>query len=249
MRLIVLNWKMYPDSLKGARHLFKETVKVLKTVRGVRTVVCPPAPYLHELAGRYRGKAVSFGAQGVHGELRGAHTGEISVLMLKDARVRFVIVGHSERRAIGETDEMVAGKVGTAVRAGVTPIICIGEQVRSDSGEHFVFIKNQLLQATSLLAKEELKKVVIAYEPIWAIGKSAQDALTPALMHEMSIYIRKVLAEKFGREFIENVPILYGGSVEPKNSGALMHGGDISGFLIGHTSLDPQALKEVLHSL
>jgi triosephosphate isomerase (TIM) len=246
VRYVVLNWKMNPDSRRAASKLFKGTTSLVRGLKGVKVVVSPPPLFLPLLIASYRGTALTFGAQNVHPALRGAQTGETSVLMLKDAGVKYVILGHSERRALKEDNVFIQEKVAAVLAARMTPILCVGEKERTASGEYLLYIKEQLLSATSALEPRDVEKIIIAYEPLYAIGKSAAQALAPESVHEMSIFIRKVLTDAYGREVGMSVPILYGGSVEPENCGALMTQGEVQGFLLGHVSLDLDALSLVL---
>ena len=156
--------------------------------------------------------------------------------MLRDAGASMVIVGHSERRAIGETNELVRAQVVNASQAGLGVVLCVGEVERDPSGAYFSYVATQLSSALKDVSPAAHAKLVVAYEPVWAIGKSAADALQPQDVQEMIIFIRKILTEIFDRPIAATIPILYGGSVEPENAGDLMRGGGVSGFLVGHAS-------------
>lgn len=238
--LIVANWKMNPDSLKAAKKLLEATKKAAK-VRGVSVVVCPPAVYLRDLA--IQRSAVGFGAQNIHFENRGSFTGEISAVQAKDAKAGYALIGHAERRAMGETNDDVRKKVDAALAAFLTPIVCIGEESRGPGAEHFEYVREQIRSCISEDAGRRLSKIVIAYEPVWAIG--APKPMLPAQMQEMSIFIRKSLVERFGSAG-HNARILYGGAIDPTNAAHMMRDGDVSGLLVGRASVDAATFTELL---
>ncbi|HEX9608589.1 MAG TPA: triose-phosphate isomerase [Candidatus Paceibacterota bacterium] len=244
--IVVANWKMHPKTLAEAKHLFLGVKKAVSRVRGVVVVVCSPAVFLAELRKLYVGKRISFGGQDVHAEKSGAYTGSTSASMLKSVGASYVIIGHSERRIAGETNEDVQEKVRAALNEHLTVVLCIGEQRRDYEGEYLTFVKDELEVALSGVAADELRRVVIAYEPIWAIGKTANEAMKPHDMHQMTLFIRKILAEQYNREVALKVAVLYGGSVEPENCEALIKDGDVNGFLVGHASLDPTSFGAIL---
>lgn len=245
---IVANWKMQPGTIGAARELLRGVVKQSVAIRGVQITLCAPFVFISDLRRSYRGKAINFGAQDVSAHERGAHTGEVSVGMLQSVGARAAIVGHSERRASGESDALVAQKLLQTLRGGLVAILCIGEQERDERGEYLQVIRQQLQSALSSVSPLDLElgKLTIAYEPVWAIGKSGKDAMQPEAMHEMTIYIRKIVSERYGIEKASMVSILYGGSVEPSNSGDLLARAEIDGFLVGHASLEPQDFGLIL---
>lgn len=245
-QFVVANWKLNPPTIADAKKLFVQVKKSASSMRGVRIVICPPTLYLAELRKFYVGRKIAFGAQDVFWETSGSHTGEIAPSMIKSVGGAYVIVGHSERRARGETNEMVQKKVLAALAEKLTVVLCIGEKERDKNGEYLSFLKEELNEALVGVEALSLKRIVIAYEPIWAIGKSAVHALTPERMHEMSLFIRKVLTEKYDKASALSVPVLYGGSVEPGNADALLANGDIDGFLVGHASLDATSFSSIL---
>ena len=243
--LIVANWKMNPKTFKEAKKLFDETKRLTGLLKGVSVVVCPPAVFLRDLAVGNRAGRVSFGAQNVHFEAQGSYTGEISALQVKDAKAMYAIIGHAERRAMGETNDDVRKKVDAVLVAGLTPIMCIGEKERGQGAEHFTAVREQIRTGISEDAGKRLSKIIIAYEPIWAIG--ATKAMEPRQMHEMSIFIRKTLVERFG-EAGHSIKILYGGSVDGENAADMMRDGDVVGLLVGRASVDIQSFTELLRS-
>lgn len=243
--LIVGNWKMNPATYKDAKLLFDATKKAAESAKGATVVVAPPSLYLRELSKGYRGK-IAFAVQNASAETTGAHTGEISFAMAKDARVEFGIIGHAERRAAGETNEDTKLKVKMALSEGLTPILCVGEHSRGTSGTHFAFVRDQLRTGLMDVEPANLKKVIIAYEPVWAIG--AASAMSPRDMHEMSIFIRKCIFELHG-EAAHAVRILYGGSIDATNAPAMLTEGDVSGLLVGRASTDTTHIKELLQAI
>ena len=239
--LIVGNWKMHPPSLADAKKIFRALLRGMGTYRHATLAVCPPAAYLAELRTLYRGRRLMFGAQSCHFLREGAYTGEIAPPMLASLGVRLVIVGHSERRAMGEDNALVRKKLKAVLDEGMEAVLCIGEAHRDGSGEYVAFLTEQLKSALSGLTVEELARVCVAYEPLWAIGKSAADsAVRPAHVHEMVIFVRKFVHQRYGREVAARMRVLYGGSVEPANAAALLLEGRASGLLVGHASIVPK---------
>ena len=169
--------------------------------------------------------------------------------MLTASGVSSTIIGHSERRALGESDEAIAQALLKATEAGLRTVLCIGEKERDQQGVHFGFLEQQLQSALAAFPKASAKNLVIAYEPVWAIGKSAQDALKPTDLREMGIFIRKILTEILGRTEAMKVLILYGGSVETDNARALMSEGDVNGLLIGRSSTNIDSFLEILKAV
>jgi triosephosphate isomerase len=237
--LIVANWKMNPENLKKAKLLFMEFKKGMKDVRNVEVVICPPFVYLSELIAS-KSCDLKFGAQDCFWEEKGAFTGEISPKMLKDLGVEYVIVGHSERRKIlGETDEMINKKLKAAIKAKLKPILCIGETEKErTSGKTFQVLKNQLKKALNGTSNVKLQtsNLIIAYEPVWAIGTG--NPCKPEDAKEVLLFLRKIL--KF--------PILYGGSVNSKNAKDYIKIG-FDGLLVGGASLDPKEFIEIIKGI
>lgn len=246
-KLIIGNWKMYPVSLKDAKANFVGIKKLASTLRNVQTVICPPFVYGGELQKLVTGHRCVVGAQNAWVENEGAYTGEVSPAMLVSLKLSYVIIGHSERRAMGETDELVNKKVLAAVKAGLTVVLCVGERERDPDGEYMKLIANQLRVALHGIQKKELSQIVIAYEPIWAIGKHALRAASPDDALEVSILIKKTLADLYGKDGA-SVAILYGGSVDAKNAWEFLLKSQVDGLLVGRASLDPKVFGEILKS-
>jgi len=239
-KLIIANWKMNPGGADAARELFLATRRAAAgATRRVSVAVCPPAPFLTVLS-RLANKTVIIGAQDSFWRNGGHYTGEIAPEMLKDAGAQFVLSGHSERRERGETDDMVSRKTQAVLREGMTAVVCVGEKVRDENGAFFSSLREQIKASFARVQRRFITDVIIAYEPLWAIGKNWREAARPEDVREAAIFIRKTLSDIFGDEGVL-VPVLYGGSVGPENAEGLLRGGDIAGFLVGHESLDPEA--------
>lgn len=243
--LVVANWKMNPQTLKEAKSLFDETKRLTGLMKDLMVVVAPPAIFLRSLAEGLRKGRVALGAQNAHDEPGGAHTGEISMTQLRDAKAEYVILGHAERRAAGETDDDVRRKVDAALSAGLTPIICVGEKSREGT-EHFTLVREQVRTALLAVAPARISKLIIAYEPIWAIG--AKEAMKPREMHEMAIFIRKTVVERHG-EGGHQLRILYGGAVDGSNAAAMLREAEVKGFLVGRATSEKAKLTELLRAI
>lgn len=232
--LIVSNWKAYVETRESAKGLLATARKLAN--HGAELVVCPPLPYLGLLAD---GKTnVALGAQDVSGTTGGAETGEVTAGVIASVGVRYVIVGHSERRALGETDALIAEKVQHVLAHGMHPIVCVGERERDLDAHYLKLIRAELTAVLAPLSQKERMQVLIAYEPIWAIGKSAAESITAPDLTEMIAYIRKVIGEYLPGRAPERIQVLYGGSVEAENARFLAEGTGIDGFLVGHASAD-----------
>jgi triosephosphate isomerase len=196
-------------------------------------------------------KPYVLGAQDAHAIPVGPHTGDVSARMLYAAGVKYVIVGHSERRAKGETDSSVNEKVRALIALRMTPIICIGETSRDVQGKYYSVVEAQLRAALSGVKKTDIEKVVIAYEPVWAIsrGDGKGQTATPHDAHEMKLFIQKVLVEICGRPAAMRVCIVYGGSVNNVNAEALMREGEVDGFLVGGASLVPDQFAKIAEAV
>jgi triosephosphate isomerase len=245
-KIIVGNWKMNPESPENARAIFAKIKRAADKKKNTSVVICPPSLFLPLLA-KNKSKNVSVGVQNVSEFFSGAHTGEISPAMVRESLATHVIIGHSERRAGGETNEIINKKILAAFHENLNVIFCIGEDKRDAEGGYLEFIKQELVQGLQKVEKKDLPSLVIAYEPIWAIGQSDKNAMKGAQMYEMGIYIKKILSEIFDRTTTMNVPILYGGSVSSLNAQDLVVGGHVDGLLVGRQSLNPEDFKEILN--
>lgn len=242
--IVIGNWKMNPASHGEAKKLFSQIKRASNTLKKVDVVIAAPFPYISLL--HTDSKKFLLGAQNVSGELSGALTGEVSASMLRSLDVSYVIVGHSERRAMGESDEMVNKKIKTALGAGMKAVVCIGEKTRDTSGTYLSFLRGQILGTLAGLSKRDLQDVVLAYEPIWAIGSASKGAMDANSLHETTLYIQKILSEIYGREGTSMIPILYGGSVDESNAESLLTEGKIRGFLVGRASLSRETFLPIV---
>ncbi|MCA9362733.1 triose-phosphate isomerase [Candidatus Kaiserbacteria bacterium] len=233
--LIVGNWKLNPTSLTEAVTLSSAVARKNKQLNEVAVAIAPPYPYLSDVKKKIAKSSVALAAQDVSTENMGAFTGEVSIIQLKDLGVEYVIIGHSERRAMGETDELIQRKVAITLKHRLIPIVCVGERDRDDQGNFFSFVEDQLRSLASTLSSAEIKKVVIAYEPIWAIGTG--NTATVEDVKEMQLFIESTLTKLYDRATAKRVRLLYGGSVKPANARLLSVEGGMNGFLVGGSSL------------
>lgn len=245
--LVIGNWKMNPQSVTLSTKLALELKKNLQRVQGAHIVVAPPFTFLDAVReARGSSKVFSLGAQNVHHEKLGARTGEVSLPMLKSFGVTHVILGHSERRASGETDKMVHQKILSTLKEGLVAVVCVGELKRDTAGHYLSHIESQIREALRTVPRSKLGQVVIAYEPIWAIGTG--NNATVEDVHEMKIFIEKVIADLYGRTYAQKMHILYGGSVSGKNATELFTGGMVDGFLVGGASLHAEEFAQIVKS-
>ena len=245
--LIIGNWKMNPATLGGAQKLFLGIRDGIGRRRhDVDIVVAPPFPFISEMERITPSRRIELCAQDGSFEVGGAHTGEVSMTMLKSVGVTAVIVGHSERRASGETDEIVYKDVMAALKHSLTVILCVGEKKRDSHGDYLTFVETQLRTALKDVPKTKLKYMVIAYEPVWAIGTGK--TATPEDAREMRIFIMKILSDLYDRKAAEQMRILYGGSVKPENAEDLLEVGEADGFLIGGASLKAKSFVSIINT-
>ena len=243
--LIAGNWKLN-KTIKEAIELVTLLKRELHDLQNVDIVVCPVYTALGEVAEVLMGSDIKLGAQDLFWEEKGAFTGEVSAPLLKDAGAEFVIIGHSERRQFfHETDETVNKKTKAALKAGLVPITCVGETLAErEADKTFQVVGSQLKGGLINFSAGEMKKAIIAYEPVWAIGTGK--VATPAQAQEVHAFIRKELVKLFGQETANGVRILYGGSVKPDNISQLMSQADIDGALVGGASLDAASFSEIV---
>ena len=243
--LIAGNWKMYKTPAETARTA-RELVDRLADVRGVDVMIAPPFPALAAAAETLLGSRIQLGTQNLFWEDEGAFTGEVAPGMLTALGVRYAIIGHSERRQyFGETDQTVRRRIGAALRHGMVPVVCIGEtEAERDADRTFSVLDKQLTDGLEGLLSARLGQMVVAYEPVWAIGtgKSA----TREQAQEVHRFIRRRLAERYGQDLAETVRILYGGSVKPENIDGLMAMDDIDGALVGGASLKAETFAKIV---
>jgi len=245
-KIIVANWKMNPKTAREAVSIFNKIRTHVFKLKNTKVVICPPAVFLNSFSFNKKSKSFALGAQDVFYEQQGAFTGKISPLQLRDAGANHVILGHSEMRASGETGEIIAKKIGACIKYLITPIVCVGEINRDEEGRYMALLRNQIHETFIGIPKTAIRKIVIAYEPVWAIGKDALREVTTEEARETIIFIRKVLSEIFDHKLCQNATILYGGSVSAKNAQEFLQHSYIDGFLVGRASLDPKEFIEIL---
>jgi triosephosphate isomerase (TIM) len=244
-KVLAANWKMYktPDD---TRAYFREFLPLVSGHQRDEIVVCPPYTDVDAALAATKASNVAIGVQNVHWKADGAYTGEISAPMLLSLGVTHVIVGHSERRQyFGETDDTVNLRLKTALESGLTPICCVGEVLEErEVGATDDVLRRQCVRAFHSISAKKAAKLIVAYEPVWAIGTGK--TATPEIAAEAHAVIRKEAAEVFGEEFASQLRILYGGSVKPDNATSLMAQEEIDGALVGGASLDPKSFAAIV---
>ncbi len=244
--VIAGNWKMYKTQAE-ARAFVNALRPLVATSHHCDVIVAPPFTALTAAVEAARGSSISIAAQDAHWEREGAFTGEVSMTMLVDAGCRAVILGHSERRQLfGETNERVNRKIKAALEAGLTPIVCVGETLaeREANSTHTV-LEKQFEEGFAALTGEDFSRILLAYEPVWAIGTGR--TATPEMAAEAHKYLRQRTATRFTPERASALRILYGGSVKPDNIRGLMAQVEIDGALVGGASLDPQSFASIVN--
>ena len=244
-KLIAANWKMYktPDQ---ARDFFYHFLPLVQGHNRDEIVVCPTYLCIDAAVTAAKGSNVAIGAQDLHWEKEGAFTGEINAAMLLAVGATHVIIGHSERRQyFGETDDTVNLKLKSALEAGLVPIVCVGEVLEErEAGLTDDVLRRQCMRAFHKISAKKAARLVVAYEPVWAIGTGK--TATPQLASDAHVIIRGEAAKSFGEEFADHLRILYGGSVKPENATALMSEAEIDGGLVGGASLDPKSFAAIV---
>lgn len=248
-RLIIAgNWKMHTDLVEGASLVAEVIERMESLALAADLVLCPPFTHLTVAATQLSGSSISLGAQHMHDAPEGAYTGEVSARMLLTSGCGFVILGHSERRTyFDETNESVNGKVRSAISAGLTPILCVGETLEDrEAGRTEEVVGEQVREGLADTKPETADDVVLAYEPVWAIGTGR--VATPDQADQVHGHLRTVIAEIFDDDFAGRIRIQYGGSVKPDNAGALMARPHIDGALVGGASLDASSFEAIVRA-
>lgn len=242
------NWKMNTLPDEGENLVIEIVEKSKEVDAGVELIVCPPFTHLSSVLRRTRDTRVMVGAQNCFWETSGAYTGEISVAMLKEMGVSHVILGHSERREyFNESDEILLKKVRLVLDMGMTPVFCIGEKLEErERSNQFDVVKHQMANVIFKLSESEIKKVVIAYEPVWAIGTGR--TATPEQAQKMHAFIREAITVSFSKQVSDIIPILYGGSVKGSNAKEIFSMPDVDGGLIGGASLSSSEFIQIAKS-
>lgn len=247
-KFVAGNWKMFKN-ISEAKAFGEEFVLLEKPdEEKVEVAICAPFIQLSQLKQSFKGTSIKIGAQNVHFAKEGAYTGEISIDMLKELKVDYCIVGHSERREyFNETDESVNAKLRALLKDGeITPILCVGEALNiREAGEEKAFVEKQLMEDFKNIPKEDAKRVVIAYEPIWAIGTGK--TATPEEADEMCRSIRDKLKELYDKSLGDEIIIQYGGSVKGSNASEILNMKDIDGALVGGASLKPDEFNSIIN--
>jgi triosephosphate isomerase len=248
IKVIAGNWKMNND-INESRNLISKLLAGLKNLNAnCEVVICPPFTSLSEASAMIKESKIKLGAQNLHQEENGAFTGEVSAKMLLGAGCEFVIIGHSERRTIfKESDELINKKIRRAIKNNLKPIFCVGELLEErEKNVTEQVIKTQVLKGLENFSADELKSLIIAYEPVWAIGTGK--TATPQQAEEVHAFIRNLVENRFSKEFAENLRILYGGSVKPDNSKELLSQKNIDGALVGGACLNADSFLSIIKS-
>lgn len=250
---IIANWKMNLD-LSSVERWFSRFSMETEQLEQLRVIVCPSFPFLEHVRSLIGQKPISLGAQNLFWEEKGPYTGEVSARQLSEAGCRYVIIGHSERRQLfNETDEMVKQKIKTALRGDLQPIVCLGENYQEkEAGQTKKIIEEKLRAYFAELRSYEMKKIVIAYEPVWAISTSPENpgdvANSPESAQVIHKFIKRVIAGLFDQHMAEAVPVIYGGSVNQDDVAAFAAMDDIDGVLVGGASKEADAFMRIINA-
>lgn len=241
--LIVGNWKCNPVTLKEAQNIVSAIEEGIKVVDNPGVVICPPSVFLPSLI---KEGNISFGAQNCFSEDKGAFTGEISVRMLEDLKVGYVIIGHSERRIIfKETNEEINKKVIKVLDSNITPILCIGEnKEQKDNKKTFEVLEEQLSKCLDNVYEDDVKNLILAYEPVWAIGTGNFAKVEDII--EVRDFLKDLVSKLYNRGISDNLKILYGGSVDSKNASSYLKDAKMDGLLVGGASLKPEEFIRII---
>ena len=245
--LVIANWKMNPLTEKEVKRLFASIKKRLKGRKNIEIVICPPFPYLSIINNLL--SSIKLGAQDCFWKDKGPYTGEVSPQMLKNIGCKYVIVGHSERReTFKETDEMVNIKIKEILKAKLQPIFCIGEtEEEKKAGKTFHVLEREIKKGLDKISKKEIEKVIIAYEPIWAIG--TEKACEENEVMTVALFIKKLVSRLYNKKVADNIRIIYGGSVDSKNASDYLRESKMQGLLVGGASLNSKEFIKIIKSL
>ncbi len=245
-KIIIANWKMNPLTQKDAEKLFNAVVKQARFKRA-EVVICLPYIFLDKL--KKLSRKIYLGAQDAFWGDTGAFTGEVSAAMLEEMGVEYVILGHSERRTLGETNSLINKKLKASISAGLLPILCVGEDSRGADHAYFAVVRKQLQECLKGIPKVLISKIIIAYEPVWALSTTVgrHDA-TPADSLEMALFIRKILSDMSSQKVAKKVRIIYGGSVNDRDAEDFIKFGGVVGLLVGKASLDAKKFGNIINA-
>lgn len=238
---------MNPSTLDDAKRIIKKTRRVAGNLKHTDVVACPPFVFVQAAISKRDPNTLKIGAQTVSYEENGPRTGEISAIMLRDIGVSYVIVGHSEERNLGDTDDIVSRRIRTVLDAGMKAILCVGEKARDESGAYLDALKDQIKNSLANVPHDRARNIVLAYEPVWAIG--AKEAMRPEQVYEMSLFVRKVFSDVFSQDQAMKVPVLYGGSVNFRNAADIIKIGQVDGLLVGRESVNLPGFIELLKAV
>lgn len=246
-KLIIGNWKMNPSTIDEAKKIVRKIRSVAGRLEHTDVVACPPLVFIPVAISKRDPNTLKIGAQTVSYEEGGPHTGEVSTVMLSGLGVKYVIVGHSEERAVGDTDEMISRRVKAVVESGMTAVLCVGEKIRDEGGAYLNTLESQIRNSLAGVPSNLAKNIVLAYEPVWAIG--AKEAMAPEQIYEMSIFVKKVFADVFSQNQAMKIFVLYGGSVNFRNAGEIVKTGQVDGLLVGRESVNVPGFTELLKAV
>ncbi len=260
--LIIGNWKMNPQTLDEAKKRFQSIKKTAAAHPSLDVVICPPFPYIGALAGlAANGAVASTGGSKSKGKIAigaqdaslfdagSAQTGDVGATMLESTGASYIILGHSERRAQGDTSSDISKKIQQALKTSMKIVICFGEKVRDADGGYLEIIKEQLKEVLAAVNRKQFQQIILAYEPVWAVGRPSNEADTSHDVHQMVIYIRKCLREMFDATISSMVPILYGGSANPANVEDMIFNGEVDGLLVGRASWQADTFSAMLNAI
>ena len=249
-KLIVANLKMNPGSAESAKEIITEIKDKSKNLKGVRLVICPPFIFLNEVSEIISSSTkMILGAQDVFIGEGASHTGEVGIKLLKTAGVKYVLVGHSERREVLDSDVVVKEKMLESLKQGFKVILCVGEKERNEHGDHYYEVRKQIIDAITKLPKKLIRNLIIAYEPVWAIGRPESEAINPEQLHEITIFIKRLISDILGVKEVGKIKILYGGSVTKNNAKEIIEKGNVDGLLIGRESLKVDNFLELIKEI
>lgn len=247
-RLIIGNWKMNPGTLVEAKKIAIKIKRISKKLQNSEVVICPPLPFITNCVSKKNINNFHVGVQTVSVEEEvGPYTGEVNARMINSIGAEYVIVGHSEERARGDSNVIVSKKLINALNAGLISIVCIGEKARDEGGLYLEELKNQIKESIANISKKFAKDIIIAYEPIWAIG--AQEPMMPEQIFEMSLFAKKAFSDIFGTENGLKVKVLYGGAVNFRNAVDIINIGKVNGLLIGRESVNTPGFIELIKAV